>query len=66
MSGWDFIILQDNGTDGYFVQGNSAATSENMSKYDMCVVVKTKKELKAIAERLDWISKYSDLTRSKI
>lgn len=63
MSGWEFLRLNDSGTDGHFVTGNSASTSINMSSYDLCVVVKTKKELKEIAERLDWMGKYSNLGR---
>lgn len=61
MSGWQFIRLTDNGTDGYFTTGNTASTSQNTSSYDMSVEVKTKKELKAIVNHLDWLAKYSNL-----
>lgn len=63
MSGWEFVIVSDDGTDGHYVSGNSASTVENMSRYDLCVVVKTKSQLKEIMERLDWLRKYQYLGR---
>lgn len=63
MGGWEFVLLQDNGTDGYFITGNSASTSVNMSSYDMAVVVKTKRELADIIQRLDWLGKYTNQGR---
>lgn len=63
MGGWEFVLLQDNGTDGTITTGNSASTSVNMSSYDLAVIVKTKKELKEIVQRLDWLGKYSNLGR---
>jgi len=63
MGGWEFVILNDNGTDGHFTTGNSASTSQNMSGYDLCVIVKTKRELKDITQRLDWLGKYSNMGR---
>lgn len=63
MCGWEFLLLTDNGDDGYFVTGNSAATAVSLSQYDLSVVVKTKKQLKEIATRLDWLGKYADKGR---
>ena len=63
MGGWEFVRLNDSGTDGHFTTGNSASTSQNMSSYDLCVIVKTKRELKDIATRLDWLGKYSNMGR---
>ena len=64
MAGWEFVILQDNGTDGYYVTGNSASTAENMSQYDLKVTVRTKKELKEMVERLEWMGKYTNHGRN--
>ena len=56
MSGWEFLKMYqyelDGGLGGTFYTGNSASTTENMSQYDLSVQVKTKKELRDIAERL--------------
>ena len=63
MCGHEFVIVTDNGNDGWYVTGNTAATAENTSKHDLEVAVKSRKQLKEIAERLDWLGKYSNLGR---
>lgn len=60
MSGWEFLLLTDNGRDGFFVTGNTASTAVNYNKNDMAVIVKSKKQLKEIAELLDWLGCYTN------
>lgn len=62
MGGWEFVIVQDNGEDGYLITGNTASTAISTS-HDLCVVVETKKQLKEIVARLDWLGKYTNQGR---
>lgn len=63
MCGWDFVLVNDRGTDGTVTIGNTASTAVNYQNNDLTVEVKTKKQLKAIVERLDWLGKYSIVGR---
>lgn len=60
MSGWEFLLLEDKGEDGIYTLGNTASTSINYNQADIVVIVKSKKQLKEIADRLDWLGCFTN------
>jgi CRISPR/Cas system endoribonuclease Cas6 (RAMP superfamily) len=61
MAGWEFVMVNDKGEDGSYLTGNTASTVVNTGTADLKVTVKTKRELKDIVQRLEWIGKYTNL-----